>query len=560
MWYSDGYGQAADFFGLPPQLVTGQDALPRFLEMYPESEYKPDIMLLFGAQYENSDLYPQNASIADSWNKVYAYPSLQYSGFAEALEAIAGKEGGSIPVIRGDGGPYWEDGIASDSYYASVNRETEQRALSAEKAATLGSLINAEAQPELSALRDMWRNLMLFDEHTWGGFASITAPQSEESVKQLAIKDAFTTTARRDAGYVLDRALADIADKVQEPSGTWIVFNSLNWRRSGLVEIDIPRGFGLVDLSTKQVVPYQVVSTSGDFQHVRFMAQNVPSVGYKCYAIKKMAAPSSLHGTAMSIALESPYYRVVLDPKTGGVKSIFDKALQKDLVNSSSPYRFDQYLYVSGGDGPEHNRLVNYDNNFSAPLPNLTVQGAGQGRLVSVLPESFGTVARVESSDVHSPRIETEIILFQNEKKIEFINHVHKLPVYNKEAAYFAFPLSMSHPDFRYEIQDGNVDPAHDQLPGVGKEWFSVQHWVEAREDNTAAAIVPIDASLVTLGHIWRGTWPVIFRQRFGTIFSYAMNNYWWTNYRAAQGGDFTFRYVLTSGRSLTPQRLSMLG
>ena len=33
-----------------------------------------------------------------------------------------------------------------------------------------------------------------------------------------------------------------------------------------------------------------------------------------------------------------------------------------------------------------------------------------------------------------------------------------------------------------------------------------------------------------------------------GTIFSYVMNNYWHTNYVAGQGGDFTFRYVLTSG------------
>jgi alpha-mannosidase len=45
-----------------------------------------------------------------------------------------------------------------------------------------------------------------------------------------------------------------------------------------------------------------------------------------------------------------------------------------------------------------------------------------------------------------------------------------------------------------------------------------------------------------------------------GTVFSYVMNNYWHTNYAAAQGGDFTFRYVLTSGSNLDPGRLSRLG
>jgi alpha-mannosidase len=57
-----------------------------------------------------------------------------------------------------------------------------------------------------------------------------------------------------------------------------------------------------------------------------------------------------------------------------------------------------------------------------------------------------------------------------------------------------------------------------------------------------------------------RETWPVEFGRRPGTIFSYVMNNYWDTNYAAGQGGDFTFRYVLTSGNSLQPAYLSRLG
>jgi hypothetical protein len=118
----------------------------------------------------------------------------------------------------------------------------------------------------------------------------------------------------------------------------------------------------------------------------------------------------------------------------------------------------------------------------------------------------------------------------------------------------------MDHPQFRYEIQNGSVDPNRDQLPGAGKEWFSVQHWVAAEQGGVTAALVPVDAPLVCLGDIVRGTWPVEFGQRPGMIFSYVMNNYWDTNYAAGQGGDFTFRYVLTSGSSLEPVSLSRLG
>ncbi|HUY13797.1 MAG TPA: polysaccharide lyase family protein [Terriglobia bacterium] len=557
MWYSNGYGQVGNLFGMPPQAVTGRDALPRFLETYPGTEYKPDTMLLFGAQGENSDLYPQQATFLDEWNKIYAYPSLRYSGFAEALAAIAGQEGNSIPVFRGDGGPYWEDGIASDAYFAAMNRESEQRALSAEDASTLSSLLNPRVRPAGSIIRRMWQDLVLYDEHTWGAAGSVSSPKSEETVRQLAVKDAFAVRARQELEYVLDRGLAAIADKIHDPSGTWVVFNPLNWQRDGLVETDLPKGFEIVDLVTHQAVPYEVLPTSGSTQRIRFMAQGVPSLGYKCYTLKAQSQPPSLQARSGDV-LENKFYRVVLDPESGSVKSIFDKQLQRNLVNSSSPYRFDQYLYVTGGDQPAHNRLL--FNQVGLPMPTLTVNPAGAGRGISITRQPFGMVARLESAAVNTPRIETEIVLFDDQKKIEFINRVRKTEVYTKEGVYFAFPFSMDHPEFRYEIQNGYVDPAHDQLPGAGKEWFSVQHWVEAKQGNASVAIVPLDASLVTLGDIVRGTWPLNFGQRNGTVFSYVMNNYWFTNYRAGQGGDFTFRYVLTSGRRLDPAALSRLG
>jgi hypothetical protein len=137
---------------------------------------------------------------------------------------------------------------------------------------------------------------------------------------------------------------------------------------------------------------------------------------------------------------------------------------------------------------------------------------------------------------------------------------VRKDKVYTKEGVYFAFPFAMEHPQFKYAIQNGYIDPAKDILPGGGREWFSVQQWVALQQGSVAAALVPVDAPLVALGDIVRGTWPVEFGDRKGTIFSYIMNNYWDTNYVAAQGGDFTFRYVLTSATAIDPPALTRLG
>ena len=75
-----------------------------------------------------------------------------------------------------------------------------------------------------------------------------------------------------------------------------------------------------------------------------------------------------------------------------------------------------------------------------------------------------------------------------------------------------------------------------------------------------SATVMPLDASLVTLGDINRGAWATQFGERPGTIFSYVMNNYWHTNYRAGQGGHFRFRYVITSAASTDAAGLSRMG
>ena len=557
MWYSRHYHQMWFLFTLPPSVAAGRGSLPLFTQIYNRPSYKSNSIILYGTQAENSDLFPQQASFANEWNQTYAYPRLKYSGFAEAMAHIAGQFGDSIPVVRGDGGPYWEDGIASTARSAALERQNEQRALAAEKFSTLSSLVDPRLHPDTTALKALWHNMVMYDEHTWGDWRAEADPYSQQAEQQLGTKEAFANDATRQLDDLLRRNLAAMANTISAPPDTLLVFNPLNWQRSSLVEIDLEKGHALVDLAANRPVSCEVLSSGNDYDHVRFLAQDVPSVGYKAYAIKSTSESPADAPATWEEVIENRYYRVVLDPQSGALKSIFDKELNKELVNPSSPYRFNQYLYVTGGD-KQPNTSTRSSPAF--PLPDFRIHGADNGRLISVTHQPFGVVARLESQGVNTPKIATEVILFDNEKKIEFINRVQKDLVYAKESVYFAFPFAMEHPRFRYETQNGFVDPSRDQMPGAGKEWFSVQHWAAADEGGVSVALVPIDSSLVCLGDIFRATWPKDFGRRAGTIFSYAMNNYWGTNYAAAQGGEFTFRYVLTSGDQLTPASLSRLG
>ena len=97
-------------------------------------------------------------------------------------------------------------------------------------------------------------------------------------------------------------------------------------------------------------------------------------------------------------------------------------------------------------------------------------------------------------------------------------------------------------------------------MKGGSLEWFNVQQWMAVGDPNLVVGIVPVDTPLASFGDINRGKWPGEFKAATGTIFSYAMNNYWHTNYRAGQSGDFVFRYAVTSGPRLDGSGLTHLG
>ena len=113
---------------------------------------------------------------------------------------------------------------------------------------------------------------------------------------------------------------------------------------------------------------------------------------------------------------------------------------------------------------------------------------------------------------------------------------------------YFAFPFALPQPQVRYQGATAWVNPVTDMLPGANRQWFATQGGVWAKGAGGAAAWATSDAPLVTLGDINRGLWPASLDLRDATLFSYVMNNYWYTDTPARQGGRFTFRYALTSG------------
>src|SRR2546428_14157040 len=126
-----------------------------------------------------------------------------------------------------------------------------------------------------------------------------------------------------------------------------------------------------------------------------------------------------------------------------------------------------------------------------------------------------------------------------------------------KEALYVAFPFAFTKPTVDVEVPLGRMTVDRDQQPGSCRDWYCHAHWVWLQEGSDGILWSGPDSPLFTLNDLFRGAW----RHSIvpdGTLFAYAMNNYWHTNYAASQGGSVTFRFrisLLAPGDPAEPVR-----
>jgi len=137
---------------------------------------------------------------------------------------------------------------------------------------------------------------------------------------------------------------------------------------------------------------------------------------------------------------------------------------------------------------------------------------------------------------------------------------IDKLPVRTPEGVHLAFPLRIRGGQFRFDVASGVVRPDSDQLSGSAKNFVEAQSWVDVSNDSLGVTVATPDAPLVEVGGInaespWMRSVPPS-----QTFFSYVMNNYWHTNYKADQDGPVTFRYAISPHGAFRAAAAARLG
>ena len=152
------------------------------------------------------------------------------------------------------------------------------------------------------------------------------------------------------------------------------------------------------------------------------------------------------------------------------------------------------------------------------------------------------------SSGFADDGVACEIRLFKTAKRIDLVFKGRKLPVTDPEAVYIAFPFSLQGGKLWFEAQGGMVRPGENQIPGTANDWNAVQNFASLRGTDGQIVLTSSEIPLMQFGGINTGRYNPTAKPETQQIFSWVLNNYWTTNFRASQEGEMTWSYSLTSG------------
>src|SRR5690606_3244792 len=124
-----------------------------------------------------------------------------------------------------------------------------------------------------------WRELLLFDEHTWGAYCSATDPEALITGEQWDVKRGFAGAAERWSRRLLQAAVAKHALSWAADDREVAVFNPNSWAFGGRVVVETAVGERVVD-ETGAAVPARVLDRGATQQRSELWIDDVPVLGY----------------------------------------------------------------------------------------------------------------------------------------------------------------------------------------------------------------------------------------------------------------------------------------
>lgn len=532
-------------------------ALFPLLDNIEEKKLPYDITVLTWSMRDNCPLDPELPNAVVAWNNKYSSPRLIISSMQGFMIDFENKYKEIIPEVKGDLTEYWTDGTGSTALESSIYRNATERIQQGEVLSAMNKKLRVFPTEMFS---DAWTNILLFSEHTWGAHNSVIAPDLD-FVKNIWNKKRSYITEGNDQ-------VNDLLKEYTNPQITegFKVINTTAFVQNQLVKLSPEQSRNtniVVDAKGNKIASQRL--SSGELV---FVARDVLPFSSAKYTLRKGYKKTESTLQHLDNEIENNFYKIVINRKTGNISSIYSKSLKRDIVNKNDSLQFNQFVYLLG---KNHDIDEYRENNFYltnefhkkdvvsfSSNPRMRIKEAGDV-IVSI---------EVEFDAPSCKKLTSEISLVDGIDKISISNTLDKLAERDKEAVHFAFPFLVSNPNITYDIPTSFARVNTDQISGSNKNWYTVQRWLDISNNDFGVVLSSIDASMFELKSVTANLYgsqsnsPLWIKESptTSTVLSWALNNHWFTNFKADQEGIIKFQYDFAAHKGNNVAKANQFG
>jgi alpha-mannosidase len=377
------------------------------------------------------------APLIEAYNRQADVPLNLRLAVPSDFEAVVARRR-DLPVFRGELNPIFQGTYSSRIELKQKMRTLERLLTTAEKLGVLAERLGTPIDD-----RTLWRawEPVLFNETHDLASGVMTDHVYEDTLRSYSF-------AERLANEFIDMRWQRVVARIDTRGDGFplVVFNTLGWPRTDIAEATV--GFSepgiqsitLVD-STGQAVPTQLMEATrhsdGGLKTARiaFLARDVPALGYSVYHGQgQREGDQQANGSAM--LLENEFWRLTVDPTTGALTSLVDKASGGEFLSGPANViaretdRGDLWELYRGLDGGSKFAMKQKQPVPRSGAAKLTTEFPGkQGTLRTgpvfcefqiAHPFDTGTFATVVRLCTGKRRIEIRTTLVNNEKFVRY--------------------------------------------------------------------------------------------------------------------------------------------
>ncbi|MGA7162004.1 MAG: glycoside hydrolase family 38 C-terminal domain-containing protein, partial [Bacteroidota bacterium] len=262
------------------------------------------------------------------------YPNVEYCSATQYLDWLKKQNPDEIPTWKDELYLEYHRGTyTTQANMKEFNRKNEVLLTNAEKFSTLAMMYGKAYDQDL--LNGAWKDVLFNQFHDILPGSGIRENYIDATEKHR--------DAEKRGSFVLKKSLETMASNINTSKITKgtpvIVFNALSWERTDVATVELPEGdtsqYAIFETTGKEI-PSQIVNNGVLERELLFVAQKIPSFGYKTFEMRKQnPSIKPITGGDTALTIENQYFRVTVGRDSGWVTSILNKVDKREALDGN---------------------------------------------------------------------------------------------------------------------------------------------------------------------------------------------------------------------------------